>query len=225
MTIVAENVGTEILGGGPEDPVADAAVVGEDAGYFGSKAVEKREARTNQPPASNYQGSSKGQNQNSPSPSASRSTVTFKDTSYHRIVMAEYIGCMVLLAAAPLVGEPKDKDGNDLSTGVALFGADALIRMTAVSLVFLILALMANHEKPGKFASAFGGLILVGLLVNTDASFWTKLGSFFTGGTGSAPSGSATSTAASTTSAASKAVTSAAKKVLQKLGSTHGGVQ
>lgn len=204
MAIMAVEAVPEVAEAGAAEAGGAAGGVESSSAFEGSQFVGPSGPNTN-----------RQQRQTSPQPSASRSTVTFKDTSYHRVVMAEYIGCMVLIATAPLVGSPKDQQGNDLDTNVALFGADALIRMTAVSVVFLILALMANHEKPGKFASAFGGLILVGLLVNTSPSFWEKIGSFFTGGVGTTP-GSASS-ATGTPSTASGAA-GAAQRAASNLG-------
>jgi hypothetical protein len=87
----------------------------------------------------------------------------------------------------PLLDKPKTAEGDTVETGAALFGADALLRLSAICVVFLILSLMANHEKSGKFAAAFGGLILAGLLVHTSPAIWSKAGSIFGGHVGSVP--------------------------------------
>ena len=139
-----------------------------------------RTARENPPPAP----AGNGQNPKQQSQSASGPS-GFQIKSYHRWVMAEFIACVVLVGLTPLIKNPQDAEGNDLAPEDALFGAKALIRITALSVVFVILALLSNNEKSGKFASAFGGLVLAGVLINTSPDIWTKIGSLFGGNVGS----------------------------------------
>jgi hypothetical protein len=146
-----------------------------------------REKRKSPPPV--FAGNPSNPQRQSQSQSAGGPTITGPAKTYHRWVMAEFIGCIVLTGLTPLITQPKDAEGNDISGTDAMFGAEALIRLTALCVVFFILALLANHEKSGKFAAAFGGLILAGLLVNTDPTIWAKIGSLFKGnvGTGQQP--------------------------------------
>jgi hypothetical protein len=140
--------------------------------------------RVNPPPAPAGNGTTpKNQGQSANGPSG------FEIKSYHRWVMAEFIACVILVGLTPLIKAPQDAEGNDLAPEDSLFGANALIRLTAISVVFLILSLLSNNEKSGKFASAFGGLVLAGLLVNTSPDLWEKLGSLFGSnvGTGKQP--------------------------------------
>lgn len=127
-----------------------------------------------------------GQSQSASGPSILGGSA-LKGNTYHRWVMAEFVACIVIIAVTPLIGTPKNADGTevDTSTKNILFGADSLVRMSAVCFAFFILSLLANGEKSGKFAAAFGGLITAGLLVNTPSDFWTKIGSLFGGGVGS----------------------------------------
>lgn len=84
-------------------------------------------------------------------------------------------------------------------------GAGILVRMTAASILFFALALMANGPRAGRIAAAFGGLVVVGTALNA-APVWTGLGRVFGGaaaapaageggGTGTAGEGGGTGTA------------------------------
>jgi hypothetical protein len=164
----------------------EAAEGAEDAATSGTLAGTQRQrlARQNPPPVP----SGNGNNPQRQSQSASGPTINIAGgNSYHRWVMAEFIACIILTGVTPLLSKPKDADGNDvnLDAKAVLFGADALVRLSALCAVFFILALLANHEKSGKFSAAFGGLITAALLVNTDPAIWTKLGDIFGGAVGS----------------------------------------
>lgn len=138
------------------------------------------------PPAAQGDGSQPGKQAQSASGPSMPNINIGGGTSYHRWVIAEFIACVILTGATPLLSTPKDAQGNDVAAGSdILFGADALVRLSALSAVFFILGLLANHEKSGKFAAAFGGLITTALLINTSPDFWTKIGSMFSGQVGS----------------------------------------
>jgi hypothetical protein len=167
------------------------------------------------PPAAQGNGSQPGNKQQSQS--ASGPTITFAgQTTYHRWVMAEFIGCVVLTGMTPLLDEPKDVEGQGITTQAALFGADALLRLTALCVVFFILALLSNHEKSGKFAASFGGLITAGILVNTSPALWRRLGAIFGGevGSGKQPEQKATSGGKSFLQAVEKEASSALKNII-----------
>jgi len=59
-------------------------------------------------------------------------------------------------------------------------GAGILVRMTAASILFFALALMANGPRAGRIAAAFGGLVAVGTAVNA-GPVWTGLSRVFGG--------------------------------------------
>lgn len=152
-----------------------------------AEAQQQRISRQNPPPAPSGNGQNpQRQNQSAGGPSGPTINIGGGNT-YHRWVMAEFIGCVILTGMTPLLTQPRDAEGNpvDLDAKAALFGADALVRLSALCFVFLILALLANHEKSGKFAAAFGGLITAALLVNTSPALWTKIGDIFGGKVGS----------------------------------------
>ena len=166
--------------------MAAEAAEGTEAETSGSLAQtqQQRLSRQNPPP----QASGTNQNPQRQNQSASGPTINVVGgNTYHRWVMAEFIGCVLLTGMTPLLTKPRDAEGNveDLDVKAALFGADALVRLSALCVVFLILALLANHEKSGKFAAAFGGLITAALLVNTSPAMWTKIGDIFGGKVGS----------------------------------------
>lgn len=65
-------------------------------------------------------------------------------------------------------------------------GAGVVVRMTAASLLFFVLALMANGPRAGRIAAAFGGLVVVGTALNA-APVWTALGRIFGGAAAGPP--------------------------------------
>jgi hypothetical protein len=172
-----------------------------------------RNARDVAPPAASGNGASPQRQSSSaggPSPQPSQKT-------YHRWVMAEFVGCIVLVGVTPLLNEPKDADGNAVATQDVLFGADALIRLSALCVVFFILSLLSNHEKSGKFAAAFGGLIMTGILINTSPTLWKKMGSLFGGDVGSGTQPQQSASQAGGGASWVKAVENAAEKALKQI--------
>lgn len=203
MTVMIPEAAEAASGGGE-------VVEGEIVDDSSSPSVY-RERRSSPPPI--LAGNPTQPQRQSQSQSAGGPSITGPAKTYHRWVMAEFIGCIALTGLTPLITQPKDAEGNDVNNTDAMFGAEALIRLTALCVVFFILALLANHEKSGKFAAAFGGLILAGLLINTDPTIWTKIGSLFTGnvGTGQQP------TQTGSTSSTSKAGLAGVKQDLSNL--------
>lgn len=86
----------------------------------------------------------------------------------HKIVIAEFILCIVLIGAAPILVRPPGKD----SGGKAhLYVANDFLRLTATCLLFFVLALLANEPRSAKFAAAFGGLVTLGAVYNANKAF------------------------------------------------------
>lgn len=94
--------------------------------------------------------------------------------AYHRIVLAEFVATVLIIAAAPVVVPEKQSASADAGEITVSF-AGPLVRLTAVCVLFLILALMASGDKAGKVASAFGGLVLAGTVINA-TDMWGALG-------------------------------------------------
>jgi hypothetical protein len=95
---------------------------------------------------------------------------------WHRVVMAEFLAAILILVLAPIL--TPDQGGN--SKG--FFKAADIVRMTAVCLVYFILALMTNGQRIGKAAAAFGGLVLTGIVINNATgteSIFAALASIF----------------------------------------------
>jgi hypothetical protein len=100
----------------------------------------------------------------------------------HRLVLAEYLAVMLILFATEILGPlgagksvPDPADAAKASPGAGI-----LVRMTAASILFFVLALMANGPRAGRIAAAFGGLVVVGTALNA-APVWTGLGRVFGG--------------------------------------------
>lgn len=190
-----------------EGEVVEGEIVGSPSQY--------RNAREVSPPATAGNGSNpQRQSQSAGGPSAQPSQKT-----YHRWVMAEFVGCIVLVGLTPLLNEPKDANGQPAATADVLFGADALVRLSALCVVFFILSLLSNQEKSGKFAAAFGGLIMTGILVNTSPAMWKQIGSLFGGdvGSGTQPQQSASQAAGGGGASWVKDVENAAVKALKQI--------
>jgi hypothetical protein len=80
-----------------------------------------------------------------------------------KILVAEYIVCMIILAFSPLT----DRHGTD---SVVTW----MKRGTAMSVVFLLLGIVSSGgPRAEKMAAAFGGLIAIGLAMNDRDVFAT----------------------------------------------------
>lgn len=90
--------------------------------------------------------------------------------SYHRIVLGEFVVCVVLIFTGSIV-KPKVKDG-------AYVFVHVLVQLTAVCAVFFVLALLGSAKTTGKLAAAFGFLITLGVLLNSTGAI-IELGKIF----------------------------------------------
>lgn len=119
-----------------------------------------------------------------------KSPRTHRRSSYSTIVAVEYIACMVMIGlSAGLVGQKNTAD-------VIASPAVAMVRMSAVSILFFVLAILSSGEKAGRVAAAFGGLVTCGVALNATRE-WKAIANIF-----SAPKKTSSS---STGSAGSKA--------------------
>jgi hypothetical protein len=89
---------------------------------------------------------------------------------------------MLILIGTAIIGPVGEGDSTPTAEQVAKSsaGAGILVRMTAASLLFFVLALMANGPRAGKIAAAFGGLVTLGTALNA-GPVWTALGRIFGG--------------------------------------------
>jgi hypothetical protein len=97
---------------------------------------------------------------------------------WHRVVMAEFIAALFVLVFAPILTPATDQSGSK-----GFFRAADIVRMTAVCMVYFILALLTNGQKLGKVAAAFGGLVLTGVVYNNaigTQSVFTAIAAIFT---------------------------------------------
>lgn len=101
---------------------------------------------------------------------------------YTKVVAAEYAAAVVLLGAAPLVP-------NDKNSGIVR-AVEPLARITALSVVFFVLALLSAGKTAGRIAGAFGGLVLLGVVFNA-RDFITSVAGALSGGS-AAEAGGAT---------------------------------
>jgi hypothetical protein len=108
------------------------------------------------------------------SPSGQRVSAAAPAKTYHRIILAEFVTCVVLISAVPVLSPRKASAAGD-----ALSLAAPLVRLTAVCVVFFVLALMGAGQKSGRAAAAFGGLVTLGTLLNATDTV-TALAAAFT---------------------------------------------
>jgi hypothetical protein len=104
--------------------------------------------------------------------------------TYHRIVLAEFAACIVIVGVSPVLTPRTTVKGGKTVADTTVSYAGPLVRLTAVCIVFFVLALMASGERTGKIAAAFGGLVLAGALLNATDMF-AALGKAFGPGKGS----------------------------------------
>lgn len=92
----------------------------------------------------------------------------------HRVVAAEFLLCVVLVGLGPIVIR-KPKNGH-------VYEANDFVRLSALSLLFFVLALMSNTPRTAKLAAAFGGLVTLGVVYNA-APAVTAAGAVFVNST------------------------------------------
>jgi len=108
--------------------------------------------------------------------------------SYHRIVMAEFVLTVILIGLSPVLTPRKGNSAAPQDVAAAVSFAAPLVRLTAACIVFFALALASTGERSGKLAAAFGGLIVLGTLLNATDMF-TAIGQAFAPAKGAKASG------------------------------------
>lgn len=119
-------------------------------------ATSKRGTGTSRREGAGKLGKSKGSSPFSPFGAKGATKAT------QRFLIAEYITCFVLIAVTPIVArKPHGTEKN------ALYVANDFVRLSAVSLLFFILALLSSGPRSGRIASAFGALVTLGVVYNS----------------------------------------------------------
>lgn len=125
-------------------------------------------------------------------------------SSAHKLILAEYLAVMLILFATEILGPvgsgSKAPSGQDAVEAQSKSFSGILVRMTAASILFFVLALSASGERSGKMAAALGGLVTLGTMMNagpvwkgaarvfgTATADKKKTGGGGDGGTGPAP--------------------------------------
>ena len=104
-----------------------------------------------------------------------RSPLTRRRSNWSVIVAVEYVACMVMIGlSAGLVGK-KGKTGTEQDLASP---AIAMVRLSAVSLLFFALAIASAGERAGRLAAAFGGLVTCGVALNA-TNEWKALSKVF----------------------------------------------
>ena len=99
------------------------------------------------------------------------SSLTFggDGSNAHKLVVAEFILCVVIIGFNPIMTRKPQKKGSTTEVYIT----NDFVRLTAVCLLFFVLALMANTRKYAKISAAFGGLVTLGVLWNANSLFVT----------------------------------------------------
>jgi len=92
----------------------------------------------------------------------------------HKVVAAEFILCVALVGIGPLLMRKPN--------GGHVYTPNDFVRLSAIVIVFFVLALMSNSAKGGRIAGAFGALVTLGVLYNASGAV-TALGSIFVNST------------------------------------------
>ena len=142
---------TIIAGGGPEDPVADAAA----ASQLSAGGKTAKTARTGSPGAQKSD-AGKGGSQNKTAGLGAK-------TDARRLLLTEFVVCVAVLGLGTLVPSPKGSKDEGMS--------HLLVKGTALSLLFFVLALAGSAgAKAGRTASGVGALVTAAyLLTSSDA--------------------------------------------------------
>ena len=196
-TPVAAAAGT-VTGTGPITKAARKATGGGAGGAKsprgGKPAAKKTAAKKTAPPAGKP---ARPAGKPAPSKGAPAPFKRFKPAlltdaggGARKTIVAEFALCILLIGITPVVMRKPDKDGH-------LYVPNDIVRLSAVSLLFFVLALMANGPRSAKVAATFGALVTLGTTFNAARSI-DAIGKIFAtsnknkGQTASAPAGTAT---------------------------------
>lgn len=86
--------------------------------------------------------------------------------NYQGVILAEFIAAILLVALTPIAA---NKQEQTKSGGLSPYAGQDMIKLAALTLVYLILALLSVRPGPGRFAAWFGGLVLLAVGLNEAA--------------------------------------------------------
>jgi hypothetical protein len=113
-----------------------------------------------------------------------KQAVRLSSGAWHRIVIAEFIATVAIIVAVPFLVPRDDTSagpGEEAAAAVrSLSLSRPLVRLTAVCILFFLLALSANGARSGRVAAAGGALIMLGTFYNATEAL-TALGQMFRG--------------------------------------------
>lgn len=142
----------------------------------GTSAPARRGRATEKPAAAPEKGSAEpaapGRTRQKITDAAKRVATPQPGKSYHRAVLAEFIICVILVLLGAIL-TPRVKNG-------VLEFVHVLVQLSAVCFVFFVLALLGAGKSTGKVAAAFGGLITLGVLLNSSGAI-LEIGKIFKG--------------------------------------------
>lgn len=115
-----------------------------------------RHARRRPAPAAAARNRTYITNYSQPRPQASTALGgTRSGANYQGIILAEFIGAVLLVAATPIATK-KDQ------TGISPYEGSDMIKLGSITIVYFLLALLsAGGSGAGRFGAWFGGLILL----------------------------------------------------------------
>lgn len=105
-------------------------------------------------------------------PQGNQVSLSLPGKTYHRYILAEFIACVAMIAGG-LILVPAQGAGQGGGTAARSF-AKQLVQLTAICIVFFMLALAGSGPKTGKVAAAFGGLVTLGVAWNL-SEMWSAL--------------------------------------------------
>jgi len=89
-----------------------------------------------------------------------------KSSNYQGVILAEFVAAILLVALTPIAANQKQQTQ---SGGLSPYAGQDMIKLAAITVVYLILALLSVRPGPGRFAAWFGGLILLAVGLNEAA--------------------------------------------------------
>ena len=98
-------------------------------------------------------------------------TTKITRTNYQPVILAEFIAAVLLVAATPIATKKNP-------SGLSPYTGDDMIKLAALTVTYLILALLSVNPSAGRFAAWFGGLILLTVGLGEAASLATTLDVF-----------------------------------------------
>jgi hypothetical protein len=145
---------TVLAGGGPEDPIADAAAASQ---LSGSEAGPGKAGR--------QLGGLGGQKSDAGKPASEKRVKALGEMSdSRRLLLTEFIVCVAVLGFGTLVPTPAGRRDEGM--------AHLLVKGTALSLLFFVLALIGSSgAKAGRAASGIGGLVTAAYLLTSEDAY------------------------------------------------------